>query len=250
MPDHPELPTIAAAPLSVLLPAYNQEAGLALVVEGWIAQLDTLNRDYEIIFVDDGSTDRTAEQADALAARFPRVRVLRQTAPQGLGAALRTALAAAQFPLVLFAECTDAYQPADLKPMLEMIDHVHVVCGHRVWRKPDRLSWKEYRYLWLVRLFFGVRVKDVNCALKLFRRALFARMPIQSNGSFVHAELIAKANFLGGYLGDVAVQFQPGGLAPPKVHPEPRFWRTEALRVFQRPDFGPAILPDGIDPLR
>src|SRR6266404_4030010 len=110
MSDLFERSPIAQAPLSVVLPAYNVEAHLEKVLGNWVAYLDTLGRDYEVLVVNDGSTDGTAESAGALATKYPRFRHLLHPNSQGIGAALRTGLAAAQFPLFCYAECSDAYQ--------------------------------------------------------------------------------------------------------------------------------------------
>src|SRR5260370_25397987 len=90
-------PPIAWAPISLLLPLHNEEAMLKGVVNAWVANLDRLERDYEIILVDDGSTDGTA----SLAAWHGHIRLLRHTARRGLGAALRTGLQTARHPLLL-----------------------------------------------------------------------------------------------------------------------------------------------------
>ncbi len=243
MPEPPQRPAIAQAPLSVVLPAYNQEAALENVVNGWRAHLDSLGRDYELLVVDDGSSDRTGELADSLAVQHPRLRVLRHPGSRGFGAALRTGLAAAQYPLLFYADCTNAYQPADLGLLLETIDQVDLVSGYRVCQnRRYQFSWKEYAYRWLVRLFFGVRLIDVDCSFKLFRRAIFARIPIQSDGDFVHAEILAKANFLGCYMTEAPVRYQPAEAAK-LSHPAASERSAEAFRIFFHPDFGPAVLP-------
>jgi glycosyltransferase involved in cell wall biosynthesis len=192
--------------------------------------------------VDDGSTDRSAALAEEWAGRHPRGRVLRHRVRSGFGAALRTGLAAARHPLFFYSTCDNQYEPADLKQLLDVIDQVHVVSGYRV---QEGASGKPYRagrgYRWLVRLLFGVRLRDIDCAFKLFRREIFARIPIQSNGRFVHAEILAKANFLGCLMGEAPVRYRPG---PGGATAEASLRQTlaEAHRVFHHPDFGPAEL--------
>ena len=238
MPEPPQLPPMAAEPLSVILTAYNAQAHLDDLLEKWTRHLDKLQRDYEILLVDDGSTDETAARAEAASGRYPRLRVFRHVAPAGVGAALRTGLAAAQYPLVCCCAGDPAYQPADLKELLGHIDACHVVAGFRVEQgnRPHRPPWW---YRWLARWVFGVRVRDVGCAFRLFRREVFARIPVQSHGPFALAEVLAKANFLGCVLDEVAVSYRPqGGEAPPRVGEILR----DARRVFNRPDFGPAVI--------
>src|SRR5947209_7296668 len=210
MPEANERPPIAHAPLSVVLPACNVEADLIVIVDGWKAYLDSLNRDYELVITDDGSSDRTGRLADELAAKLPRLKVIHHPTAQGFGAALRSGLAAAQLPLFFYGECTTAYQPQELGKLLEMIDHVDLVTGIRVWQQ-NRPAWSP-RDWWsrlALRLVFGLRLKDADCAFKLFRRSIFARIPIQSDGAFVHAEILAKANFLGCMMAEVEVSYAP-----------------------------------------
>src|SRR5260370_35024668 len=124
MPEPSERSPIAQAPLSVVLPAHNVESNLEPAVRAWLTFLDSLRRDYEIFVVNDGSTDRTAEHAEALTRLSPRLQVLHHGQASGIGASLRTGLAAARLPLLCYAECSPAYQPAALAKMLQLIDHV------------------------------------------------------------------------------------------------------------------------------
>jgi len=161
----------------------------------------------------------------------------------------------------------DAIEPgkALLEPDKE-IDHVHLLSAYRagvpvplpwrvtgwLWRMVCKVvfsytphplpGWLGYRrYLgWLLsRIFFGVRHHDVLCPFRLLRREILARIPIQSNGPFAHAELLAKANFLEAVMGEE----QPIDLVPGPYRGDfGQIWK-EARRVFDHPDFGPAVLP-------
>jgi glycosyltransferase involved in cell wall biosynthesis len=241
MSDPFERSPIAQAPLSIVLPAYNVETSLEKVLRNWAAYVDTLGREYEILVVDDGSTDRTRESAGTLVAQYPRFRLMRHPAPQGVGAALRTGLGAAQFPLLVCGPCSTAYHPADLGRLLELIDKVDLVSGYRVGQsRRERSLWKAYARRGWLRFLFGLRLKDVDCPFKLFRRSIFARIPIQSDGPFVHAEILATANFLGCLMTEVPVRYEPNRVddGQPASHAA---WRKDASRVFFRPDFGPVL---------
>jgi glycosyltransferase involved in cell wall biosynthesis len=279
MPELPPLPPIALQPLSVVLLAHNPAVHLEAVLSDWVTFLNGLERDYELILVDDGSTDDTAAWTDKLASNYRHFRVLRHSTRQGEGAALRTALGAARHPLLFYTLCDPHYQPADLgrllrkrvredKPELEL-DSVHLLTGSRaggrvpwpwrsvgfVWRifcrlllgqPPERmpgwLGWKRHLARALVRTLFGVRYHDVACPFRLHRREIFARIPIQSNGPFVHVEILAKANYLGLVMGE-EVPLQPGHY-PPLAHARgPEEFRqlvADARQVIRHPDFGPA----------
>jgi glycosyltransferase involved in cell wall biosynthesis len=265
MPDLTPLPPVADQPISAVLLAHNEEPHLEAVLTEWTALLNGLNRDYELLLVDDGSADRTAAIAENLATRLPRLRVLRHDEHRGQGAALSTGLAAATKPLLACATADRQYDPADLKLLLAEIDKVHLVSGYRRWQPvPAVLRWlgrvwrlflrvalglgleplpgwlggREHLYRLLCRVLFALRLQDMNCVLRLFRRDIFARIPIQSAGEFVHTEVLAKANFLGCYMNDeVPVSYRP---RPGLVRE--RMWQ-DGKRVFSRPDFGPPVLP-------
>jgi glycosyltransferase involved in cell wall biosynthesis len=278
MVELPRLPPIASQPLSVVLLVRNPGGPLDTVLSAWVTFLNGLDREYEVILVDDGSTDGSGERAEALAANYQRVRVVRLAKAQGEGAALRAALEIAQHPLLFYTLCDPHYQPSDLgrllrkrpdpnKPDLE-IDQVHIMSAARgggrmpwpwrltgmLWRTlcrvlftqaPERLpgwlGWKRHLARILVRMLFGVRYHDVACPFRLHRRAIFARIPLQSDGAFVHVEILAKANFLGHIMGE-EVPLEPGHYPPMwnKISYEERDqMRTDAGRVLTHPDFGP-----------
>jgi hypothetical protein len=219
----------------------QDEPFLDQTLSAWEAYLETLQRDYEILLVIQGGEPMPADEVSWTAAH-PRVRLLRPVAPNGLGAALRAALEVAQNPLFFHAACDPAYQPSDLGAMIESMDHVHVAAG----RRPGRDSWlrgpwSDLAYRWILRLVFGVHLTDADCPFKLFRRDIFARIPIQSDGPFVHAEILAKANFLGHMLTEVPISY-PAPIAEATKPLRERL--AGAMLVFRHPDFGPAVLPE------
>jgi glycosyltransferase involved in cell wall biosynthesis len=278
MPELPRLSPIASQPLSVVLLAHNSATHLEAVLSSWVSFLNGSGREYEIILVDDGSTDGTGTLADKLASGYRRVQVLQHPRAQGEGAALRTALRAAQHPLLFYTLCDPHYQPSDLgqllrkrsdpqKPNLEL-DQVHLMSGSRAgkpapwpwrliglpWRVisqivfsqpperlPGRLGWKNHLVQLLARALFGVRYHDVACPFRLQRREIFAHIPLQSNGSFVHVEILAKANYLGHVMGEEMALH--AGHYPPltKTSSREAFRQlfADARRVIFHPEFGP-----------
>lgn len=287
MPDLPPLPPIASAPLSVVLLAHNAEAHLEAVLQDWSAFLEGLGRPYELLLVDDVSTDKTADCAAALAERFPSLRLLRHQQPPGEGAALRTGLAQASHPLLFYAPCEPRYQPCHLQALLAeqtagpegeeprpLIDTVHLTSSYHAgvpvplpWRitgwlyrllcrviinaapppRPGWLSWGRIGAWLLCRIVFGIRNRDVTCPVRLLRREILQRMPLQSDGCFVHAEILAKANFLTLLVSDDV----PLGSRQKPVPPLPRsetagqMW-SDGWRVFWRPEFDATGLSRGL----
>jgi hypothetical protein len=242
MPEPASRTPIATAPLSVLLLCHG-DAPLGEVLPGWLATLDGLGRDYEVLLADATSAQPPAGTTEQPEQGHPRVRHLSDLTGTGPGAALRAGLLAASYPLFVYADATPSYHAEDLQRLLEVIDQVDLVSGYRVPEsRRDRPAWNEHVYRWLMRLVFGVRLKDVDCAFKLFRREIFPRIPIQTDGELVHAEVIAKANFLGCLMTEVPVRYRAPAVA---VSGRPILrarWR-EAVRLFRHPDFGPPVLP-------
>jgi glycosyltransferase involved in cell wall biosynthesis len=265
MPDLPERPPIAQAPLSLILFAHNAGSDLEDVVAAWDGYLSTLARPYEILLVDDGSSDETGARAESLTGQTPSLRVLRHELPRGIGAALRTGLGQARYPLLVTAPCAKQYQPGDLYRALESIDQVDLVTGYRIGRPlPYWLSiWDggrrilgriflgaslEPRGCWLglngwrrrfmARWLFGVRVQDPECSYRLCRREIFDRLPIQSDSSFALIEILAKANHLECIMAEVPVSWVPArhsSHAPGETN-----IAQEMRRLFFKPEFGHA----------
>jgi glycosyltransferase involved in cell wall biosynthesis len=277
MPELPPLPPVATQPLSVVLLAHDDAPHLEAVVAGWVTYLNGLGRDYEVLLVDDGSSDGTAALLDVLASRHGRVQVWRHADPRGEGAALRTALAAARHPLLFYTPCKPEYRPADLQRLLTKrrspkekleIDQAHILSGYRagvpvprfwrgvglLWRVlcrvvfayapprlPGWLGWRGHAGRLLARALFCVPYHDIACPFRLLRREIFARIPLQSDGPFVHVEILAKATFLGHVLSEelpLAVRPAPWDARPGGG------WRqvlAEGYRLFNRPDFGPPV---------
>jgi glycosyltransferase involved in cell wall biosynthesis len=261
--DVPERPKIAGAAISLVLRAHNVADSVAKTIRRWTKVLDELERDYELFLVDDGSTDGTAAVVQNLTVEYPRLKVLQHETRLGFGAALRTGLEAAGHPLLFYSTCNESYQPGQLKKLLERIDEVDLVSGFRAGRPmpgwlrvlalvrrclvrlvfgidlrpaPGWLGWKPAAYRKLVRWLFGIRLGDIDSAFKLFRRSIFDRIPLQSAGRFVHAEILAKANFLGCIMDEVGLEEQA------EWHADDQRW-TELRRTFWNPEF--ALPPPG-----
>ena len=261
--------------VTVVIPAHDAAAALERVLPAWGAVLTNLGRPFEILVVNDGSTDGTAAALDKLAGRVPHLSVLKHDARRGFGACLRTALAEAKYPLFLYAGVDYPYTPTDIKPMLERIDlrdellgqQPDLISGARAgqpqpflvkylsgawklfWRvfaglpvmeSPPWYGWGEWWYRARVGWVFGVPLADVNSAFKLYRTAFLKRFPIQSDGDFVHTELVAKATFLTSIMDEVPIT--------PKSEPLPPLGPLGAdkRKVFRTPEFAfyePAVPP-------
>jgi len=179
--------------LSVFFPAYNEQDIIAKTVESATRAISRLADDYEIIVVDDGSRDRTAAVVEDLARRDPHVRLVSHEVNRGYGAALRTGFGSARKELVFFSDADGQFDLAELSGLLAMLKRAPVVLGYRI-RRSDPL----YRlfiakvYNIIVRLTFGLRVRDIDCAFKLFRHEVLDDVALESDGAFISSELLIK----------------------------------------------------------
>jgi glycosyltransferase involved in cell wall biosynthesis len=204
-------PKFAGRSLSVFFPMFNEEANAEEAVRRALAVLPALVEDFEIILVNDGSRDRTGELADTLAARDRRVRAVHHAENRGYGAALKSGFAAATGELVFFTDGDLQFDLAELELLLAVIDGCDVVAGYRLDRQ-DPLQRRINAHLWnlLVRLTLGLRIRDVNCAFKLFRRGVVEALgPLEADGAMLSAELMLRLQRSGARIREVGVHHFP-----------------------------------------
>ncbi len=209
--------------LSYFFPAHNEADNLDPLVAEALEALPQLADRFEIICVDDGSRDGTAEMADRLAAEHPDVvRVVHHATNRGYGGALRSGFGAARFDLVAFTDGDRQFRVADLGRLLDAmatplsagtsgtLSASDVVVGYRLKRAdpPVRLAYARV-YRACLRLFFGLRLRDVDCACKLFRRSALTDIRVASSGAFLSAELLIKLKESGAAISEVGVPHYP-----------------------------------------
>ncbi len=248
------------ARLSYFFPAHNEEANLADLVAEALAELPGIAAEFEIVIVNDGSRDGTRQIADDLAAANPGiVRAVHHATNLGYGAALRTGFRSARHDLVAFTDGDRQFKVADvgrLTARLADADHPDVVVGFRIKRADPlvrTLYARAYRLANLV--FYGLRVRDVDCACKLFRRESLSGLRVESGGAFFSAELLIKLRRRGQRVVEVGVPHyprtagSPTGARPSVVFRAVRdFWGlrlrlwANAARALAR---GETILPEG-----
>jgi glycosyltransferase involved in cell wall biosynthesis len=200
--------------LSYFFPAHNEEANLEPLVAEALATLPTLADRFEIIAVNDGSTDATAGIADRLASEHPDVvRAVHHPTNLGYGAALRSGFRAARYAHVAFTDGDRQFHVEDLGRLTERMaatDRPDVVVGFRI-KRADPFVRTAYARMYKLanRTWFGLRVRDVDCACKLFRREALEGIRVESGGAFFSAELLIKLEASGRSVAEVGVPHYP-----------------------------------------
>lgn len=213
--------------LSFFFPARDEELNVAPSVERALEILPRHADRIEVIVVDDGSSDRTGEIADALARADPRVRVLHHRPGRGYGGAVRAGLLGASEPFIAFTDGDQQFDVADFDRLAAaMAPGVDAVIGYRIKRAdPWRRLVIAFVYNRLIRVLFAGGWRDVDCGFKLFRADVFDRVPlslVRSNGAFFSAELLITLRARGLVLREVGLPHHPRRHhapkgAPPKV---------------------------------
>lgn len=237
--------------LSLVIPAFNEAAVIARAVAEAEAALATHFRHFEIIIVDDGSSDDTTAEVFALLPTAPHTRILWHDTNRGYGAALRTGFEAARFDFVAFTDADCQFNLTDLSRLVPLALSVPIVAGYRADRKdPWRRRFLSWGYNVLARALCGTRVRDVDCALKVFRREVLEGLLPESRGFFVNTEMMTRARLLGLEVAEVAVTHRPraGGASKVSLSEIPRtartlfgFWWREVVRGA-RPAVTPAVV--------
>lgn len=218
-----------SARLSLVIPALNEAAVIEQAVAEAEAALGKVFADYEVLVVDDGSTDDTAALVEGLLAFSPHTRLLRHPHNRGYGAALRTGFEAAKFDLIAFTDADCQFDLADFGMLAPLATEFPIVAGYRADRKD---VWRRRFFSWgynvLARTLLGTRVRDCDCALKVFRREALARLLPVSRGFFVNTEMLTRARQLGMPVVEVPVTHRPrlGGVSKVSVREIPKTLKT------------------------
>ena len=204
--------------LSVFYPMWNEEDYIERALafgrracEGLVEAGDV--RDYELIVIDDKSTDRTGEIADRLAAEDPRIRVIHHERNRKLGGSMKTGFAAATGDLVLYTDADLPFDMAELPRAVRLLREyqVDIISAYRFDRTGEGSLRAVYTWVYngLIKSLFGVKVRDINFAFKLIRTRIFEHVELQSEGSFIDAELIIRATRMGYEIMQMGVDYFP-----------------------------------------
>jgi glycosyltransferase involved in cell wall biosynthesis len=205
-----QLPDERISGLSVFLPCHNEEANIVPVVEAIESELQKISAQHEIVVVDDGSRDRTGEIADRLAAANPNVKVVHHPTNLGYGAAVISGIRACAQPWIVLCDGDGQFVASDIGRLVKKVPDYDVVVGRRAHRADPlmrRINGKAWTVL--MGLLLGIRISDVDCGLKLFRRDLLDGVELQAKGAMISAELMAQLAARGANICEVDVQHLP-----------------------------------------
>jgi len=184
--------------ISVFFPCYNEQANVGRTVEKALEVMQKLDADFEAIIVDDGSSDGTGRIADEISGRDGRVKVVRHQNNLGYGAALQSGFKAATKELVFYTDGDGQFDISEMPPLLDLMEKYDIVSCYRLNRQ-DSIIRKINGWCWtrLVCLMFGLKVRDIDCAFKLYKREIFDKIELSSTGALIDAEILARASLKG-----------------------------------------------------
>ncbi len=196
--------------ISVFFPCYNEKESIRPLTEKAVLVAGRVCDDYEVILIDDGSSDGTAELADQLAEQYPAVRVIHHPNNQGYGAALQSGFRAATKDYVFYTDGDGQFDVAELPNLLPLIQKYDIVSGYRIDRQ-DNLIRKINAYCWtrLVSILFNLKLKDIDCAFKLYKREIFDHIEMHSTGALIDTEILARAQRKGYTMTQIGVHHYP-----------------------------------------
>ncbi len=200
----------ALTSLSLFFPFYNESLNINNMIEQAVKVGEDYGVDYEVIAVDDGSQDGSADIVKRWSARNPRVKLVQHPQNLGYGAAIRTGLAHSKKDLVFLTDGDNQFHPADIEKLFSKIDSCDVVVGYRL-RRQDKAYRRVGGNLWsrLSGLLFGLKVRDIDCAFKLFRKWALEGVQLKSDNLLIHAEILARLRKKGCRIEEIGVPHYP-----------------------------------------
>lgn len=218
----------AHASISAFFPAYNDGGTIPSMVLTALMTLRDLTDDFEVIVVNDGSADYTPDVLEELATRYPELRIIHHEQNRGYGGALRTGFSSAVKDLIFYTDGDAQYDPRDMVRLYEVwSDEVDFVNGYKISRSdPLHRVIIGRVYHWIVKLAFGLCLRDVDCDFRLMRRSIFDSVHLKSDSGVICVELMKKVQDAGFRIVEVPVNHYHRAYGKSQFFNYRRIWRT------------------------
>jgi len=196
--------------VTLVLPAYNEEPNIERAINDARPMLEYMSDDWEIVVVDDGSRDKTADIVKHMAKHNCRIRLVQHAKNKGYGQALITGFYSAKKEWVWLSAADNQFEPREILKLLPFANDYDMVAGCRH-KRQDPAYRRLYARLYngLIQTVLGIRVKDLNCGFKLIRRRVFDAFKLESQGALIDAELFKRCSIKGFSVKEVAVEHKP-----------------------------------------
>ncbi len=214
--------------ITAFFPAYNDGGTIPSMVLTALMTLRKVTDDYEVVVVNDGSRDYTAEVLEELARRYPELRIIHHPHNRGYGSTLRTGFASARKEWVFYTDGDAQYDPRELVNLVEALDEgVDIVNGYKIVRHDPLhriVIGRIYHYI--VKFAFGFRLRDVDCDFRLIRRAIFDQIDLESDSGTICVEMVKKMQDAGFRFVEVPVNHYHRAYGKSQFFNFKRLWRT------------------------
>lgn len=196
--------------ITAFFPAHNEEANIGELAKKTSKVLSELCEEYEIIVVNDGSKDKTKEVVENLMKEDKHIRLINHEVNKGYGAALKSGFYNAKYEWIFFTDGDGQFDVSEIKKLIDLSKDCDIATGYRI-KRQDPIHRKINAFAWgtLVKLLFGFKVKDVDCAFKLIKKEIIDKIQLEADGAMISTELLAKANKLGYRIKEVGVNHYP-----------------------------------------
>jgi Glycosyltransferases involved in cell wall biogenesis len=197
--------------VSVFFPAFNEEKNIQKTIKRAVGVLEKIAEKWEIIVVNDGSTDKTGATADKLAKENRLIQVIHHPQNQGYGAALKSGFYNAHYPWVAFTDADGQFDFSEIKKFLPFTNRADLILGYRL-KRADLAIRRLGTFVWFLvaRIFLGLNVKDYSCGFKLIKKRVFeAVQPLEAEEKVTQIEFLVKAKRQGFRFVEVGVHHYP-----------------------------------------
>lgn len=214
--------------ITAFFPAFNDAGTIGSMIVSVIETLEEVASDYEVIVVENGSTDYTVQVLESLAEHYPRLRIMTHREPLGYGGALQVGFASATKDLIFYTDGDAQYDPRELRLLLPALrDDIDIVNGWKIDRSDPfhrKIIGRVYHHT--VKLLFGFKLRDVDCDFRLIRRDVFEIIDLESDSGTICLELVKKLQDAGFRFAEVPVHHYHRTYGKSQFFNFPRLWRT------------------------